>query len=42
MKKYQTPEIELALISANDIMTASLIYDENGGAGENIDWSDGQ
>ncbi len=39
MKKYQTPEMEIAIISAKDIMTESLVLAEN--SGEEINWADG-
>ncbi len=41
MKKYQTPEVELSVISTLDIITSSTVSYASEGAGESVNWADG-
>ena len=36
MKNYTTPNADMVLVSTDDVLTASIIFNESAGLGDNI------
>ncbi len=36
MKKYTAPNVDMVLVSAADVLTASITFNESAGLGDNI------
>lgn len=36
MKKYTAPNVDMVLVSTDDVLTASITFNESAGLGDNI------